>query len=379
MTPRVRMGDVLQLQRRSVAVDPSSEYEEIGLRSFGKGIFHKEPVTGVELGNKRVFRIEPGDLVLSNVFAWEGAVAVATSDEAGKIGSHRFMTFTPKDHRIDARWVAWFLLSESGLELLGKASPGSAGRNRTLAIERFGNLEIPLVPMEEQQRVAALLGRVDAQVFQMMSLAQRSTDISRALRGAVASSKGPPTPLADLVAPVRRPVTLDPARPYRMLGCRWYGEGLFVRETKTGAETAASTLYSVESGDLVYNRLFAWKGSFALADDESAGALVSGEFPTFRIDLERAVPEYLLAAMESPAFIDAVDRRSAGGTPTSRNRLKENQFIQIAIPTPDLAEQRQIAARTKVINEVNARRRRLLALAEAVMPASLNDAFPSVN
>ena len=48
---------------------------EIGVRSFGRGIFHKEPIDGTALGNKRVFRIEPGDLVLSNVFAWEGAVA----------------------------------------------------------------------------------------------------------------------------------------------------------------------------------------------------------------------------------------------------------------------------------------------------------------
>lgn len=55
----VKVGDVLALQRRAVTVDPDTEYEEIGVRSFGKGIFHKSPVTGLELGNKRVFRIEP--------------------------------------------------------------------------------------------------------------------------------------------------------------------------------------------------------------------------------------------------------------------------------------------------------------------------------
>ena len=49
---------------------------------------------------KRVFRIEPGDLVISNVFAWEGAIAVASDDEAGTIGSHRFMTFVPADGRV---------------------------------------------------------------------------------------------------------------------------------------------------------------------------------------------------------------------------------------------------------------------------------------
>ncbi len=139
----VRVGDVLSLQRRAVVIEPDDMYEEIGVRSFGRGIFHKEAVRGAELGNKRVFRIEPGDLVLSNVFAWEGAIAVASNAETGKIGSHRFMTFVPIDNRIETSWASWFFRSETGLALIRKASPGSAGRNRTLAIDRFEALEIP--------------------------------------------------------------------------------------------------------------------------------------------------------------------------------------------------------------------------------------------
>src|SRR5205823_11936776 len=61
-------------------------YVEIGVRSFGRGIFHKAPVTGASLGNKRVLEIRPGDLVFNNVFAWEGAVALAGPAEAGTIG-----------------------------------------------------------------------------------------------------------------------------------------------------------------------------------------------------------------------------------------------------------------------------------------------------
>src|ERR1700757_3887287 len=99
----VRVGDVLSLRRRSVRVNAYDEYREIGIRSFGQGIFHKEPVYGADLGNKRVFRVEPDDLVLSNVFAWEGAVAVASQAEVGMIGSHRFMTFVPIDGRIETR------------------------------------------------------------------------------------------------------------------------------------------------------------------------------------------------------------------------------------------------------------------------------------
>lgn len=115
---RALVGDVLALQRRAVVVEPDSEYEEIGIRSFGRGIFHKERVSGADLGSKRVFRIESGDLVISNVFAWEGAIAVASDAETGRIGSHRFMTFVATDGRIDTSWASWFFRSEAGLELI---------------------------------------------------------------------------------------------------------------------------------------------------------------------------------------------------------------------------------------------------------------------
>jgi hypothetical protein len=43
--------------------------------------FQKPAITGLELGNKRIFKIEPWDLVFNNVFAWEGAIAVARAED----------------------------------------------------------------------------------------------------------------------------------------------------------------------------------------------------------------------------------------------------------------------------------------------------------
>ena len=155
-----RVGDVIRLQRRAVNVEPLVTYEEVGVRSFGRGIFHKEPISGVELGNKRVFEIQPGDLILSNVFAWEGAIALAGESERGKIGSHRFMTYVADPEIADESYLRYFFVSEAGLALIRQASPGSAGRNRTLAIDRFEALMIPLPDVAEQRRVSATLDQI---------------------------------------------------------------------------------------------------------------------------------------------------------------------------------------------------------------------------
>ncbi|MGH3622518.1 MAG: restriction endonuclease subunit S [Sciscionella sp.] len=135
-------------------VEPTAEYHEIGIRSFGRGVFHKPPVYGTELGGKRVFAIATGDLVISNVFAWEGAVAVASIEDDGRIGSHRFMTWIADPDEADANYLRHYFTSDAGLKQLQEASPGSAGRNKTLGIKAFEDLVIPLPDIDEQRAIA---------------------------------------------------------------------------------------------------------------------------------------------------------------------------------------------------------------------------------
>src|ERR1700685_4425167 len=106
--PRRSMAEIAPLVRRPIHVDVDAIYREIGIRSFAKGVFHKPPITGLELGEKRVFAIMPGDLLFNIVFAWEGAVAVASAAEGGTIGSHRFLTCVPNPEIADAQYLFWW-------------------------------------------------------------------------------------------------------------------------------------------------------------------------------------------------------------------------------------------------------------------------------
>lgn len=155
----VPVKEFMELIRRPVTPDPTKEYVEIGVRSFGRGIFHKEPVTGATLGSKRVFEIHGDELVFNNVFAWEGAVATTSHEEEGAIGSHRFMTYQVDPGIADLRYLSYFFQSDPGLKAVRAASPGSAGRNRTLGIKAFAEQSVPLPQLEEQRRIAAKLDR----------------------------------------------------------------------------------------------------------------------------------------------------------------------------------------------------------------------------
>lgn len=157
----VHLGDVLERVRRPIVVDPCEKYLEIGVRSHGKGLFHKEPTPGDRLGNKKIFEIRTGDLVFNIVFAWEGAVAVAGAEDEGRCGSHRFPTYRPIADACDVRYLAEFFRTDQGLRILGLASPGSAGRNRTLNQATLLSSEIRLPPIDEQLRIVDLLRVAD--------------------------------------------------------------------------------------------------------------------------------------------------------------------------------------------------------------------------
>ncbi len=149
--PRRPMAEVAPLVRREQSIDLDGSYPELGIRSFGKGTFHKPPLSGSEVGTKRLYRIEPGDLLFSNVFAWEGAIAIAQPTDAGRFGSHRFITCRAAPEVAAAEFLRYYFLSDDGMLKIGEASPGGAGRNRTLGLEKLMAIEVPVPSLAVQQ------------------------------------------------------------------------------------------------------------------------------------------------------------------------------------------------------------------------------------
>lgn len=149
--------DCLCRVEKPVQVEPETLYTQIGIRSHGNGIFYKEPVTGCALKNKSVFWIEPDCFILNIVFAWEQAVGRTTKAEKGMIGSHRFPMYRPIEDRVDIDYLVYYFLTPRGTNILEEASPGGAGRNRTLGQERFLKSTILLPPIAEQRKIAKIL------------------------------------------------------------------------------------------------------------------------------------------------------------------------------------------------------------------------------
>lgn len=160
-----------------------------------------------------------------------------------------------------------------------------------------------------------------------------------------------PVSVGEVVRQARRPVEVQAQDSYRLLGMRWYGGGPFLRETVRGSEIKAKRLFVVRRADFIYNRLFAWKGSFGVIGADLEGSYVSGEFPLFECDRDAVLPEFLDLIFNRPDVWSQIERESTGSTATSRNRWKEERFLEWPIELPPPPEQRRIVDLIQTIDK----------------------------
>lgn len=368
------VGEVIELVRRPVDVAVDDTYREIGLRSYGNGVFHKPPVSGQELGGKRVFHIQSGDLVFSNVFAWEGAVALASDRETGMIGSHRFMTYKVNADIADPRYVLAYFYGGPGLQTIRAASPGSAGRNKTLGIKNFERQRIPLPDLAEQRRIADKLDVATRNVARWTVLREVTKQTSLALYSSTLSNIELWKPLGDGLSLALDEVPVAETNTYPMAGVYGFGRGLIDRSTISGSDTKYAKFNRLHAGSLVMSRLKAFEGAISMVPPEFDGRHVSHEFPTFAADPDVLDADYLGHLCRWPTFWALLSKESKG-IGARRERVSAARLLATRVPFPDLETQRSIAAsldRVQAANQLGEQQRTLLT---ALRPALLNAAF----
>jgi type I restriction enzyme S subunit len=189
----------------------------------------------------------------------------------------------------------------------------------------------------------------------------------------------PTVKLGEVLKKAERAEKVDAQREYCLLGVRLDGRGPFHRETVTGAQSSATKLFRVSSGDFIYSRLFACRGAFGVIPETFDGYYVSNEFPVFTYHHDNIDVNFLKYWFRLPDIIAAVDADCTGSTPLTRNRYKEKFFLALEIPLPPLSEQRRIVARieelTAQIQEARKLRRQAVEETEALLFNQIGNAF----
>ena len=393
--PTVSLGELLRLERRPVKVEPEQLYQEIGIYCFGRGIFHKTPRTGFEVGDKDLFLMKEGDFILQVTFAWEGAVAIVSAAEDGMYGSTRYPTFRVDESRCIPRFLLNYFKTEEGRQQLVKICPGSAGRNRVLSIKRIPEVLVPLPPLAEQRRVVARIEELAAQIHEARTLRHQAAEEAVALlvsfrRAAFGETSQPDwIPLSNYVEGIvngKSPATEGRrAAPeeWAVLKVGAVSFGVFDDQENKALPVSYAVPPSMEvrTGDFIMSRANTVElvGACAVVRKTRPKLMLSDK--TFRFvfrEPRKVLPEYMEQVLKSPPLREQIESGVSGTSPTMKNISKE-KVLALRLPPFALTEQRRIVSELDALQaEVDALKRlqaETAAELDALLPALLDRAF----
>lgn len=336
--PQRPLGDALQLASQKVPVSADEEYRIAGIYSFGRGLIKRPTITGAETSYPMLTRIETGQLAMSKLNAWEGALAIVTDEFSGAHVSPEYPIF---DINLDVADPAYIKHLIAWPTLWSRLTPrGSMVRRKRTTPATLMATVVPLPDLEEQRRIAARLDATASKIRRTEELSQNRDALTRALIESIISKAGKPRPFSHFLSPANNYTKVDPQKSYQTVGIYSYGRGIFTHPITLGSETKYIRYNSLRAGQLVYSKLNAWEGALAVVSPEFSGCYVSPEYPVFDIDETVADSAYVAHLVAWPQLWRRLTPR---GSMVRRKRTAPATLLATAVPLPNLKEQRRIA------------------------------------
>lgn len=145
---------------------PKEDYLALGIRSHGKGLFHKPNSNPNAIAMDRLYEVKENDFIVNITFAWEHAVAIVNKEDVGGLVSHRFPTYIINTDIVSVEYFKYVILQPFFRKMLENISPGGAGRNRVLSKKDLLKLKISIPALVEQDKIAEILNTANQEVKQ---------------------------------------------------------------------------------------------------------------------------------------------------------------------------------------------------------------------
>ncbi len=327
-------------------------------------------VVEVIKGSDILKHVEPNDFVIS-MRSFQGGIEWC--NVRGCISS-AYVMLVPCD-RVHGPFFSYLLKSRSYIQALQTTS-NLVRDGQALRYDNFAQVDLPLVPMEEQTQIAVFLDRETAKIDALVAEQRRLMDLLKEKRQAVISravTRGlnPDAPmkpsgvewLGDVpahwaVCSIRRFVTAieqgwSPecfSRPadedeWGVLKAGCVNRGTYNQDDNKAlpAELVAMPEYEVRVGDVLMSRASGSPelvGSTALVTSTRAKLMLSDKIFRLRLDL-RIEPRFFVAALNSRPLRSQIEQALSGGNGLANN-LPQSSLRGFFLAIPTKVEQQDI-------------------------------------
>ncbi|GAA1059772.1 restriction endonuclease subunit S [Agromyces bracchium] len=348
----VRLEEVALVNPRMVrGIDDDYEVAFLGMADVSEeGLTTEGTVRAYSEVRKGYTAFQDRDLLVAKITPCfeNGKIAQAEIRREVGFGSTEFHVVRPKPEAVDPRYLLHFLRSPRVRVAGERQMTGSAGQKRVPA-EFVRRLEVPLLPLSEQRRIAAILDEADAlraKVRAASSLLDEhaEADFETRFWDATGHHRFPEHPvneLCDLAVDCvnKTATTVDGPTDFKMLRTtnvrnravdvskvRFVEEDVFAVWTRRVRPRA---------GDVIFTREAPAGEAAVLRTDENV--FLGQRLMLYRTDESRLLPDFLVAALMSPLMQRRFAENASGSTV---KHLGVPYCRTMLIPTPPVVEQR---------------------------------------
>jgi type I restriction enzyme M protein len=153
---RIKLQKCMKLVENPETVMADKQYPNVGIYSFGRGLFQKQPIDGALTSANTLYKIHTDQFIYSRLFAFEGAYGVVPAEYNGFYVSNEYPTFDCSQDLLRPSFLATLLRSPAVWRQIAEKSKGLGDRRQRIKPEHLLDYEITLPPLQWQDHVIRL-------------------------------------------------------------------------------------------------------------------------------------------------------------------------------------------------------------------------------
>jgi len=127
---------------------------------------------------------------------------------------------------------------------------------------------------------------------------------------------------------------------YKRATIKMNAKGILLRDCVVGNKIGTKNQFLIKSNQFLISKIDARNGAFGIVPEILNDGIITGNFWTFDVNIEKINLFYLTLLSGSKPFQDLCQSASVGTT--NRNYLQEKLFLDFKIPLPPLATQQEL-------------------------------------
>ena len=287
------------------------------------------------------------------------------------IASHRFPMYKPKKDIVDLDYITEYFITKRGQNVLILASPGGAGRNKTLGQKEFAKSVVKLPSLPEQQKIAEFLSTVDTVIAKQKETVSAWEERKKGVMQKLFSQEvrfkaddGSDFPeweeksylsICNVFADGDWIESKDQSDSgIRLIQTGNIGNGIFIDKDDKKKYISKETFdrlkcNEVFEGDILISRLPSPAGRACIVPKLNDRIITAVDCTIVRTDKSIISHDYCVQFMQSSKHFYYVASMMAGGT---RQRISRKNLEDELISVPCLEEQQKIADCLSALDEV---------------------------